>query len=357
MRNFVKYSLLFAVLLSLAGCRWGADSSTSGNTTSRKYDVGVKVTNTGEGTYNNYFYLGATASTDTQSEQSAEGNVASDTTELKASLTGDGGTASFAERGAEMFMEGVSSEWTKMQEYLKENPEVPAKPVNDTPTAVKPVVIPNDPPSKINVGELQITLKPYETTTYEDGRARFLFRTTMEELPDTFYVIFKGEHLYTVNKTGDRWEPNGRSNQILKNSHGRVNSVTLLLPKNLGTGPVYLAFKDKAQNTDTAIVEYAVFHNRNVDNNRPIWYWKKQMDQYPTDFDVTMDGCGTIHIRGNKGVRIDFDENYKVTVLNTSSNRTFISPTRKELPASQIMTLVGPEECKTEKAYMSMPIK
>ncbi len=250
-KNLSVLALLCTLSLFLAGC-FGANSSTTGNTTSRKYDVGVQVTNTGEGTYNNYFYLGATASTDTQSEQSAEGNVASDSTELKASLTGDGGTASFAERGAEMFMEGVSSEWAKWQDYRKKDSDNPIDNGTGTPIAVKPIIISNDPASKVKPSIQETMLIPYDTTMYEDGRARYLFRGTMEKLVNPITIKLNGKTLYTLNRIGDRWQgPNdvkGPNEPLLKNSDGRVNSITLLLPKTLAKGDATLVHGNSSLN-------------------------------------------------------------------------------------------------------------
>ncbi len=89
-----------------------------------------------------------------------------------------------------------------------------------------------------------------------------------------------------------------------------------------------------------------------ADNGRTIWYWSKQMDQYPDVFYVTMEGCGTFRVQ-NEGVRIDYDEEFNVVAQNESSDRTFITPTRSKPPAAQIMTLVGPKTCKTERAYIT----
>ncbi len=80
----------------------------------------------------------------------------------------------------------------------------------------------------------QFKLTPYETGIYEDGRARYLFRTTMAKLPKTVGIVLNNKLIYEVNITGDRWEYDGRYKAILKNSDGRVESVTLLLPEPKG---------------------------------------------------------------------------------------------------------------------------
>ncbi len=86
----------------------------------------------------------------------------------------------------------------------------------------------------------------YETDQYEDGRYRYLFRGVMEDLPTQFEVHLNGEKLYSVSREGDRWEgPNnkkGSTEPLLKNSHGRANSITLLLPKQLPSGTATLIF-------------------------------------------------------------------------------------------------------------------
>ncbi len=83
-------------------------------------------------------------------------------------------------------------------------------------------------------------LSPYDVGKYSDGRLRYLFRGKMEKLPSNFQVIFRGKQLYEVHRVGARWEgPRNRKGPrepLLKNSHGRVNSITLLVPGSLG-GP------------------------------------------------------------------------------------------------------------------------
>ena len=89
-------------------------------------------------------------------------------------------------------------------------------------------------PSKLTV------LNTYETGQYEDGRYRYLFRGTMEELPSELTIRLNGKDLYKVNRVGDRWEgPNGA---LLKNSHGRTDSITLLLPVELSQGKATLVY-------------------------------------------------------------------------------------------------------------------
>jgi len=96
--------------------------------------------------------------------------------------------------------------------------------------------------------ELEEALTPYEVGTYEDGRMRYLLRGTMESLPEEYSIYFKGAEVYKVNKgdedhygidgeNGERWEDDGRSNSIMKNSHGREKSITLLLDQSHGSNP------------------------------------------------------------------------------------------------------------------------
>lgn len=100
----------------------------------------------------------------------------------------------------------------------------------------------------------QVKFTPYHIDKYEDGRWRYLFRTTMEELPDTFYVVYEDEVLYTIDKKsskymqtnpiseGERWEYTDRFGSVLKNTHGRAENVTLLLISTLVKGQVALAY-------------------------------------------------------------------------------------------------------------------
>ncbi len=121
-----------------------------------------------------------------------------------------------------------------MSTYLKTD-KVP-EPVATKPTAVKPPpVIANTPPSKVAVIPTDTALVPYEVSTYSDGRMRYLFRTKMVKLPEYLIVHFRGRNLFEVHRLSDRWE--GDEGALLKNSHGREESVTLLLPSSLGPPP------------------------------------------------------------------------------------------------------------------------
>lgn len=75
----------------------------------------------------------------------------------------------------------------------------------------------------------------YDVDMYEDGRARYLFRGSMETMPKHLTIRFKGVDLFQLVREGDRWE--GPDGAVLKNSHGRANSITFLLPKDLSSNP------------------------------------------------------------------------------------------------------------------------
>ncbi len=87
------------------------------------------------------------------------------------------------------------------------------------------------------------------------------------------------------------------------------------------------------------------------DNNRPVWYFSKTMDQYPADFDIVIEGCGTLELRGNTGKRMDFDEKFKVTSYNESRNRYFVRQSEVTTDPRG-MVLVGSQHCLSKKAYI-----
>ncbi len=232
----IRYLLYGLGFMFLASC---TTADTTGNISDREYDVAIEifVAENGMVEFSSPVMGASESSTDQDTENSAEMDVSPST-----AVGLNGGTASLAAEGGKVLVD-LFQQWQAAQE------------------ATPPIVIPNKPPSKIpTVPTLtkpdpptvpQARFTPYETGLYKDGRQRYLFRTTMEAMPDVFYVLYDGATLYTINKaegkysitdTGGRWEFAGRSGSILKNTHGRKENVTLLLSKNMPKGEVALAY-------------------------------------------------------------------------------------------------------------------
>ncbi len=107
-------------------------------------------------------------------------------------------------------------------------------------------VIEGEPATILAESNKLTVLNTYETGVYEDGRARYLFRGTMEELPSELTIRLNGKDIYKVVRTGNRWQgPNnikGANEPLLKNSEDRKNSITLLLPSELSKGKATLVY-------------------------------------------------------------------------------------------------------------------
>ena len=111
----IKFLLLVSSAFLLTGCL-GADSSQTGDTTTKRYDIEMVVTNSGDGKVDVTLPLNVTAATDTTSRQTAEGNTATST--RKAAVGWNGGTGALAEEQA--VMEGFASLFQQWQDNRKE---------------------------------------------------------------------------------------------------------------------------------------------------------------------------------------------------------------------------------------------
>lgn len=97
-------ALIMTTSIMLTGC-FSTDSSTTGNVSTKKYDIEMTINNYGNDVTVT-FPVSLTASTESSSEQETS-NTASDT--RKANLGYNGSTASMADDGAELFLESVTS--------------------------------------------------------------------------------------------------------------------------------------------------------------------------------------------------------------------------------------------------------
>ena len=114
MKN-IELLLLLASAFLFTGCL-GADSSQTGDTTTKRYDIEMVVTNSGDGKVDVTLPLNVTAATDTTSRQTAEGNTATST--RKAAVGWNGGTGALAEEQA--VMECFASLFQQWQDNRKE---------------------------------------------------------------------------------------------------------------------------------------------------------------------------------------------------------------------------------------------
>ena len=129
MKN-IELLLLVSSAFLLTGCL-GADSSQTGDTTTKRYDIEMVVTNSGDGKVDVTLPLNVTAATDTTSRQTAEGNTATST--RKAAVGWNGGTGALAEE--EAMMEGFASLFQQWQDNRKEgsdNSSTTAKKLSET---------------------------------------------------------------------------------------------------------------------------------------------------------------------------------------------------------------------------------
>ena len=129
MKSF-KFLLLLSAAFLLTGCL-GADSSQTGDTTTKRYDIEMVVTNSGDGKVDVTLPLNVTAATDTTSRQTAEGNTATST--RKAAVGWNGGTGALAEE--EAVMEGFASlfqQWQDNREEGSDNTSTAAKKPTET---------------------------------------------------------------------------------------------------------------------------------------------------------------------------------------------------------------------------------
>ncbi len=50
--------------------------------------------------------------------------------------------------------------------------------------------------------------------------------------------------------------------------------------------------------------EVGSYHGR-FNGNRPTWYFSRKMKNYPSQFTVVIEGCGTVEVTSNNGVRFE----------------------------------------------------
>ena len=132
MKNFELLLVLSAAFL-LTRCL-GADSSQTGDTTTKRYDIEMVVTNSGDGKVDVTLPLNVTAATDTTSRQTAEGNTATST--RKAAVGWNGGTGALAEE--EALMEGFASLFQQWQDNRKEGSDNSLAAAKEPAEAVQP---------------------------------------------------------------------------------------------------------------------------------------------------------------------------------------------------------------------------
>jgi hypothetical protein len=131
MKNIDLLLLLSSGFL-LTGCL-GADSSQTGDTTTKRYDIEMVVTNSGDGKVDVTLPLNVSAATDTTSRQTAEGNTATST--RKAAVGWNGGTGALAEE--EAVMEGFASLFQQWQDNRKEHSDNSATTAKESTDAVQ----------------------------------------------------------------------------------------------------------------------------------------------------------------------------------------------------------------------------
>ena len=210
-------------------------------------------------------------------------------------------------------------------------------------------------PPGVSQGKL---VEVYEVDTYKDGRMRFLLRGTVEKLPEQFSIYFKGEKIFDVDKGdagrfsiseeyGERWEADGRMNTVVKNSHGRKESITILLDQDFGSNPE----KSQLELKGTPGPEVGHWHGWNEENNRGVWYFAKMMKDYPEDFIIDIKDCGSLDIEGNDGSGMSFDGITHERLPKYSKSRDVVSIRQSGVPPRG-MVLIGARDCRSTEAVL-----